>query len=62
MIIFEGLKVEYVTELPFDIDGLRHFKLKSDPAKMMCSSKDGRPWRALKNCGNRTPPYMCVGC
>ena len=34
MKIFNGIKVENATELPFDIDGLRHFKLKSDPGKM----------------------------
>ena len=45
MKIFEGLKIENVTELPFDIDGLHQFKLMSDPAKMMDSSKDGRPWQ-----------------
>ena len=35
MKIFNGIKVENATELPFDIDGLRHFKLKSDPGKMV---------------------------
>ena len=45
MKIFDGIKVENATELPFDIDGLHHFKLKSNPGKMMNSRKDGRPWQ-----------------
>ena len=39
------VSVENATELPFDINGSCHFKLKSDPGKMMNSSKDGRPWQ-----------------
>ena len=42
--MFDGIQTEKVDELPFDVDGLRHYQLKCDPRKIMTSSKDGRPW------------------
>lgn len=45
MELFQGITIEYVAELPHDIDGLRHLRLKSEPKKMMASSKDSRPWQ-----------------
>lgn len=44
MDIFDVVNTENVTELPYDINGLRHFWLGCDP-QIMNSSKDGRPWQ-----------------
>lgn len=38
-------EVEKVTELPFDINGLKKYQLVSNRQTIMTTTKDGRPWK-----------------
>ena len=47
--LFAGKETQYVTSLPFDIDGDQVFKLKYNAKNPVSTLSDGRPWRDYYN-------------
>ena len=51
--IWRDCDIVLCDSIPFDIDGLQHFRIKCNEFNFMTVSKDGRPWEKWKSSNRR---------